>query len=79
MLVIKNIVKNIVLGALILIPIIIFIHFTYSYFSNYSPIPSIVYFYASMKLAPLYLLVTFYLCGLLAKFFSQNLTFNSID
>ena len=77
--VIKNIARNIILGALILIPIIIFIHFTYSYFSNYSPVPSIVYFYASMKLGPLYLLVTFYICGLFAKFFAQNITFNNLN
>ena len=78
MLIIKNIVRNIILGILIVVPVIIFIHFTYHYFSNYSPIPSIYYFYASMKLGPLYLILNFYLAGLFANFFSKNLNFNSI-
>jgi hypothetical protein len=74
----KSTIINIIHGALILIPVIIFIHFTYHYFSNYSPIPSIYYFYASMELGPLYLVINFYITGILGRFFSQNLSFNNL-
>ncbi|OUX18242.1 MAG: hypothetical protein CBE17_02470 [Gammaproteobacteria bacterium TMED257] len=74
----KNVIINIVSGALILVPVLIFIHFTYYYFSNYSPIPSIYYFYASMNFGPLYLAVNFYITGLLSRFFSKNLSFNNL-
>ena len=76
MLILKDIIRNIICGALILIPIIIFIHFTYHHFSIYSPIPSIYYFFASMEMGPLYLMLNFYITGILAKFFSQNLNYN---
>ena len=74
----KNILVNTVSGALILVPILIFIHFTYHYLSNYSPIPSLYYFYASMNFGPLYLALNFYLTGLLARFFTNNLSFNNL-
>ncbi|MBH44559.1 MAG: hypothetical protein CMD88_03795 [Gammaproteobacteria bacterium] len=80
MFVIKNIFRNIIIGALILIPIVIFHHFTYQYFSNYSLVPSIVYLFGEMgTLGPIYLILIFYICGVLARFFSQNLTFNNLQ
>tara|TARA_A100001234_G_scaffold162146_1_gene143409 strand:+ start:1384 stop:1611 length:228 start_codon:yes stop_codon:yes gene_type:complete len=69
----KNIVKNILHGSLISVPLLIFIHFTHGYFSQYSPIPSIIYFFSSMSLGILYLAITLYLMGLLANFFVKNL------
>jgi len=69
----KNIVKNILHGSLISVPLLIFIHFTHGYFSQYSPIPSIIYFFSSMSLGILYLAITLYLMGLLANFFIKNL------
>ena len=70
---IKSIIKNILHGSLISIPLLIFIHFTHGYFSQYSPIPSIIYFFSSMSLGILYLAITLYLMGLFANFFVKNL------
>ena len=69
----KNIIINILHGSLISVPLLIFIHFTHGYFSQYSPIPSIMYFFSSMSLGILYLALTLYIVGLLANFFSKNL------
>jgi len=69
----KNIIINILHGSLISVPLLIFIHFTHGYFSQYSPIPSIMYFFSSMSLGIVYLALTLYIVGLLANFFSRNL------
>ncbi len=69
----KNIIINILHGSLISVPLLIFIHFTHGYFSQYSPIPSIMYFFSSMSLGIFYLGITLYIIGFLANFFSKNL------
>ena len=69
----KSIIINILHGSLISVPLLIFIHFTHGYFSQYSPIPSIMYFFSSMSLGIFYLALTLYIIGLLANFFSKNL------
>jgi hypothetical protein len=69
----KNVINNILHGALISVPLLIFIHFTHGYFSQYSPIPSILYFFSSMSFGIIYLAITLYIIGLLSNFFIRNL------
>ncbi len=68
----KNIFFIIIYGALIQIPLLIFILFTHSYFTNYNIIPSIYVFYAEMKYGAIYLVINLYITGLAGKFFFKN-------
>ncbi|MAQ73553.1 MAG: hypothetical protein CMD49_04535 [Gammaproteobacteria bacterium] len=77
----KNFIKSTIIGSLILVPVLIFIYFTQGYVSNYNfVIGSVGYFIATMQnMGPIYVIIICYLTGMLAQFFSRNLTFNSID
>ena len=79
---IKNILLDIIFGTLILVPLFLFVHITHSeycifYFcfplSDYSPIPSIYYFYSIHSYGLFYLLLNFYIVGFIARFLSKYL------
>ena len=69
----KNVINNILHGALISVPLLIFIHFTHGYFSQYSPIPSILYFFSSMSFGVVYLAITLYITRNAGKLFYKKL------
>ena len=77
----KNFIKSTIIGSLILVPVLIFIYFTQGYVSNYNFVVGAVgYFIATMQnIGPFYVVILCYLTGILAQFFSRNLTFNGID
>ena len=77
---VKNFIKNTIIGALILGPVLIFIYFTQEYVSNYNfVIGSVGYFIDTMQnMGPVYVVIILYLTGVLAQFFSQNLNLNNL-
>jgi len=77
----KHFIQNTIIGSLILVPVLIFILFTQGYVSPYNFVfGSIGYFIDSMgdNVGPIYVIIICYLTGVLAKFFSQNLSFNNL-
>tara|TARA_B100001093_G_C26663941_1_gene943149 strand:- start:391 stop:633 length:243 start_codon:yes stop_codon:yes gene_type:complete len=77
---VKNFIKNTIIGSLILGPVLIFIYFTQEYVSNYNfVIGSVGYFIDTMQnMGPIYVVIILYLTGVLAQFFSQNLNLNNL-
>ena len=77
---VKNFIKNTIIGSLILGPVLIFIYFTQEYVSNYNfVIGSVGYFIDTMQnMGPVYVVIILYLTGVLAQFFSQNLNLNNL-